>query len=184
MEISVRGEILSYDDVSGTGLISGDDSLRYGFGRSAIQPGGVIAVGARVDFVPEGATATQILILAPTRELALQVAEACQRYAKHMPDFHDLPIYGGSSYETQTRALRRGAQVVVGTPGRVMDLIRRKNLDLSGLKALVLDEADEMLRMGFIDDVDWIMEQCPATRQVALFSATMPDQIQIGRAHV
>ncbi|MNC03988.1 ATP-dependent RNA helicase DeaD [compost metagenome] len=121
---------------------------------------------------------TQILVLAPTRELALQVAEACQRYAKHMPDFHVLPIYGGSSYETQTRALRRGAQVVVGTPGRVMDLIRRKNLDLSGLKALVLDEADEMLRMGFIDDVDWIMEQCPATRQVALFSATMPDQIR------
>ena len=121
---------------------------------------------------------TQILVLAPTRELALQVAEACQRYAKHMPDFHVLPIYGGSSYETQTRALRRGAQVVVGTPGRVMDLIRRKNLDLSGLKALVLDEADEMLRMGFIDDVDWIMDQCPSTRQVALFSATMPDQIR------
>lgn len=121
---------------------------------------------------------TQILVLAPTRELALQVAEACQRYAHHMPDFHVLPIYGGASYETQTRALRRGAQVVVGTPGRVMDLIRRKNLDLSGLKALVLDEADEMLRMGFIDDVDWIMEQCPAGRQVALFSATMPEQIR------
>ncbi|CAJ1860043.1 ATP-dependent RNA helicase DeaD [Aeromonas dhakensis] len=121
---------------------------------------------------------TQILVLAPTRELALQVAEACQRYAHHMPDFHVLPIYGGASYETQTRALRRGAQVVVGTPGRVMDLIRRKNLDLSGLKALVLDEADEMLRMGFIDDVDWIMDQCPAGRQVALFSATMPEQIR------
>lgn len=121
---------------------------------------------------------TQILVLAPTRELALQVAEACQRYAHHMPDFHVLPIYGGASYETQTRALRRGAQVVVGTPGRVMDLIRRKNLDLSGLKALVLDEADEMLRMGFIDDVDWIMEQCPSSRQVALFSATMPEQIR------
>ncbi|MBP4042560.1 MULTISPECIES: DEAD/DEAH box helicase [Aeromonas] len=121
---------------------------------------------------------TQILVLAPTRELALQVAEACQRYAHHMPDFHVLPIYGGASYETQTRALRRGAQVVVGTPGRVMDLIRRKNLDLSGLKALVLDEADEMLRMGFIDDVDWIMDQCPSGRQVALFSATMPEQIR------
>jgi ATP-dependent RNA helicase DeaD len=121
---------------------------------------------------------TQILVLAPTRELALQVAEACQRYAHHMPDFHVLPIYGGASTKTQTRALRRGAQVVVGTPGRVMDLIRRKNLDLSGLKALVLDEADEMLRMGFIDDVDWIMDQCPAGRQVALFSATMPEQIR------
>ncbi|MFL9592794.1 DEAD/DEAH box helicase [Aeromonas schubertii] len=125
-----------------------------------------------------GNRSTQILVLAPTRELAIQVSEACQRYAHHMPDFHVLPIYGGSSYDTQIRALRRGAQVVVGTPGRVMDLIRRKSLDLSGLKALVLDEADEMLRMGFIDDVDWIMDQCPAGRQVALFSATMPEQIR------
>ena len=121
---------------------------------------------------------TQILVLAPTRELALQVAEACQRYAHHMPDFHVLPIYGGASYETQTRALRRGAQVVVGTPGRVMDLIRRKNLDLSGLKALVLDEADEMLRMGFIDDVETVLKKTPETRQVALFSATMPPAIR------
>ncbi|SIQ16521.1 ATP-dependent RNA helicase CsdA [Aeromonas sp. RU39B] len=125
-----------------------------------------------------GNRATQILVLAPTRELAIQVSEACQRYAHHLTDFQVLPIYGGSSYDTQIRALRRGVQVVVGTPGRVMDLIRRKNLDLSGLKALVLDEADEMLRMGFIDDVDWIMDQCPAGRQVALFSATMPDQIR------
>lgn len=125
-----------------------------------------------------GSRSTQILVLAPTRELAIQVSEACQRYASHMPDFQVLPIYGGSSYDTQIRALRRGAQVVVGTPGRVMDLIRRKSLDLSGLRALVLDEADEMLRMGFIDDVDWIMEQCPAGRQVALFSATMPEQIR------
>ncbi len=123
-------------------------------------------------------TSTQILILAPTRELAIQVAEACQSYAKHMPEFHVLPIYGGSSYETQIRSLRRGAQVVVGTPGRVMDLMRKGKLDLSALRALVLDEADEMLRMGFIDDVEWIIEQCPHDRQIALFSATMPDVIR------
>lgn len=123
-------------------------------------------------------SATQILILAPTRELAIQVSEACQSYAKYMPDFHVVPIYGGSSYETQIRALKRGAQVVVGTPGRVMDLMRKGKLDLSGLRALVLDEADEMLRMGFIDDVEWVIEQCPTDRQIALFSATMPDVIR------
>ncbi len=122
--------------------------------------------------------ATQILILAPTRELAIQVAEACQSYAKYMPDFHVLPIYGGSSYDSQIRALKRGAQVVVGTPGRVMDLMRKGKLDLSALRALVLDEADEMLRMGFIDDVEWVIEQCPHDRQIALFSATMPDVIR------
>src|SRR5574344_591838 len=122
--------------------------------------------------------ATQILILAPTRELAIQVSEACQSYAKYMPDFHVLPIYGGSSYETQIRALKRGAQVVVGTPGRVMDLMRKGKLELSALRALVLDEADEMLRMGFIDDVEWVIEQCPHDRQIALFSATMPDVIR------
>ncbi|GAA4495939.1 DEAD/DEAH box helicase [Pseudaeromonas paramecii] len=123
-------------------------------------------------------TATQVLVLAPTRELAIQVAEACQSYAKYLPDFHVLPIYGGSSYDTQLRALKRGAQVVVGTPGRVMDMMRRGKLDLSALRALVLDEADEMLRMGFIDDVEWIIEQCPFDRQIALFSATMPDVIR------
>jgi len=122
--------------------------------------------------------ATQVLVLAPTRELAIQVAEACQSYAKYMPDFHVLPIYGGSSYDSQIRALKRGAQVVVGTPGRVMDLMRRGKLDLSALRALVLDEADEMLRMGFIDDVEWVIEQCPHDRQVALFSATMPEVIR------
>ncbi len=121
---------------------------------------------------------TQVLILAPTRELAIQVAEACQSYAQFIPDFHVLPIYGGSSYDSQIRALRRGAQVVVGTPGRVMDMMRRGKLDLSALKTLVLDEADEMLRMGFIDDVEWVIEQCPLDRQIALFSATMPDQIR------
>jgi len=120
----------------------------------------------------------QLLVLAPTRELAIQVAEACQSYAKYIPDFHVLPIYGGQSYETQLRQLRRGVQVIVGTPGRVMDHIRRGSLNLDNLEALVLDEADEMLRMGFIDDVEWILDHTPETRQIALFSATMPPQIK------
>ena len=120
----------------------------------------------------------QVLVLAPTRELAIQVAEAIQSYARNLPGFHVLPIYGGQSYDTQLRQLRRGVQVVVGTPGRVMDHIRRKTLKLGGLTHLVLDEADEMLRMGFIDDVEWILEQTPKDRQIALFSATMPPQIR------
>ncbi|ETX11760.1 RNA helicase [Marinomonas ushuaiensis DSM 15871] len=128
---------------------------------------------------------TQLLVLAPTRELAIQVAEAFQSYARHLPDFHVLPIYGGMSYDTQLRQLKRGVQVVVGTPGRVMDHIRRKTLKLDGLKALVLDEADEMLRMGFIDDVEWVLEQTPPTRQIALFSATMPNVIrQVANRHL
>ena len=120
----------------------------------------------------------QVLVLAPTRELAIQVAEAIQSYARNLPGFHVLPIYGGQSYDTQLRQLKRGVQVVVGTPGRVMDHIRRKTLKLDGLTHLVLDEADEMLRMGFIDDVEWILEQTPKDRQIALFSATMPPQIR------
>ena len=127
----------------------------------------------------------QVLVLAPTRELAIQVAEAFQKYARHMPGFHVLPIYGGSDYRGQFRQLQRGVHVVVGTPGRVMDHMRRKSLDLSGLQTLVLDEADEMLRMGFIDDVQWILEQTPAERQIALFSATMPDAIRrIAKRHL
>jgi ATP-dependent RNA helicase DeaD len=120
----------------------------------------------------------QVLVLAPTRELAIQVAEAFQRYARHLQDFHVLPIYGGQSYDIQLRQLKRGAQVVVGTPGRVMDHMRRGTLKLDALQALVLDEADEMLRMGFIDDVQWVLEHTPDTRQIALFSATMPREIQ------
>jgi len=120
----------------------------------------------------------QVLVLAPTRELAIQVAEAFQQYAKHIKGFHVLPIYGGASYDGQLRQLKRGVHVVVGTPGRVMDHMRRKTLKLDGLKTLVLDEADEMLRMGFIDDVEWVLEQTPPTRQIALFSATMPSQIR------
>lgn len=119
----------------------------------------------------------QVLVLAPTRELAIQVAEAFQSFAKHMKGFHVLPIYGGADYGTQIRALARGVHVVVGTPGRVMDHIRKGTLKLDGLKTMVLDEADEMLRMGFIDDVEWILEQTPKTRQIALFSATMPKEV-------
>jgi ATP-dependent RNA helicase DeaD len=120
----------------------------------------------------------QALILTPTRELAIQVAEALQKYAHHMPGFHVLPIYGGQSMVVQLRALSRGAHVIVGTPGRVMDHLERKSLVLNNLQTLVLDEADEMLRMGFIDDVKWILEHTPAERQTALFSATMPDVIR------
>ena len=120
----------------------------------------------------------QILVLAPTRELAIQVAEAFQSYASDIKGFHVLPIYGGQSYDIQLRQLKRGVHVIVGTPGRVMDHLNRKTLKLDKLQALVLDEADEMLRMGFIDDVEWIMEKTPKDRQVALFSATMPQAIQ------
>ena len=127
----------------------------------------------------------QVLVLAPTRELAIQVAEAFQKYAHHLSGFHVLPLYGGSDYRGQLRQLQRGVQVIVGTPGRVMDHMRRGSLDLSGLRTLVLDEADEMLRMGFIDDVEWILEQTPSGRQIALFSATMPDAIRrIARNHL
>ncbi|PCJ48341.1 MAG: ATP-dependent RNA helicase [Gammaproteobacteria bacterium] len=121
--------------------------------------------------------APQVLVLTPTRELAIQVAEAFQRYACHIKGFHVLPIYGGQEYGSQLRALKRGPQVIVGTPGRVMDHLRKRSLKLDALSTLVLDEADEMLRMGFIDDVEWILEQTPDKRQIALFSATMPSQI-------
>ncbi len=120
----------------------------------------------------------QALVLAPTRELAIQVAEAFQKYATHIKDFHVLPIYGGQSYGPQLQALRRGVHVVVGTPGRVIDHLDKGSLDLSRLKTLVLDEADEMLRMGFIDDVEQILQKTPDTRQTALFSATMPPAIK------
>jgi len=120
----------------------------------------------------------QLLVLAPTRELAIQVSEAIQTYARHLKGFHVLPIYGGQSYDVQLRPLKRGVHAVVGTPGRVMDHLKRGTLKLHSLKALVLDEADEMLKMGFIDDVKWVMEKLPKERQIALFSATMPDVIR------
>ena len=118
------------------------------------------------------------MVLTPTRELAIKVAETFQRYAYFLKNFHVLPVYGGQGYSDQLRRLKRGVHVIVGTPGRVMDHIRRGVLNLGALKTLILDEADEMLRMGFIDDVEWILEQTPAERQTALFSATMPKAIR------
>ena len=127
----------------------------------------------------------QGLVLVPTRELAIQVAEAFQKYASRIKGFHVLPIYGGQSYTPQLMSLKRGAHVVVGTPGRVMDHIKKGTLDLGSLTSLVLDEADEMLQMGFVDDIEWILEQTPPTRQVALFSATLPAQIRrIAQQHL
>lgn len=121
---------------------------------------------------------TQALILAPTRELALQVSEAIGKYAHYLPALNVLPIYGGQSYGVQLSGLRRGAHVVVGTPGRIIDHLQKKTLDLTRLSFLVLDEADEMLRMGFAEDVETILADTPADKQVALFSATMPSQIR------
>jgi len=127
----------------------------------------------------------QALVLTPTRELAIQVAEAFQTYASHVRGFHVLPIYGGQGYGPQLAGLRRGAHVVVGTPGRVIDHLERGTLDLSQLTTLVLDEGDEMLRMGFIDDVEAVLAKAPAERQIALFSATMPAQIRrIAQTHL
>ena len=127
----------------------------------------------------------QVLTLTPTRELAIQVAEAYQRYASRIKGFHVLPIYGGQDIGGQLRQLKRGVHVVVGTPGRIMDHMRRGTLRLDDLQALVLDEADEMLRMGFIEEVEWILEQTPSERQMALFSATMPKEIErIARRHL
>ncbi|MCU4136860.1 DEAD/DEAH family ATP-dependent RNA helicase [Buchnera aphidicola (Sitobion miscanthi)] len=122
--------------------------------------------------------APQILVLAPTRELAVQVAEAFSDFSKYMIGIHVLPLYGGQRYELQLRALRQGPQIVVGTPGRLLDHLKRGTLNLSNLHGLVLDEADEMLRMGFIEDVETIMTQIPKEHQTALFSATMPEAIR------
>ncbi|GKT11348.1 MAG: ATP-dependent RNA helicase DeaD [Thiomicrorhabdus sp.] len=155
-------------------LIEGNDILgmaQTGTGKTAAF---ALPVLTNADFKQKD---PQVLVLTPTRELAIQVAEAFQGFAHHMKGFHVLPVYGGADYGTQIRALKRGVHVVVGTPGRVMDHIRKGTLKLDGLKTLVLDEADEMLRMGFIDDVEWILEQTPKTRQIALFSATMPKEV-------
>jgi len=122
--------------------------------------------------------APQALVLTPTRELAIQVSESFHRYAAHLKNFRVLPIYGGQDYSGQLRRLKQGVQVVVGTPGRIMDHMRRKSLKLDAIQTLVLDEADEMLRMGFIDDVEWILGQTPPERQIALFSATVPQPIR------
>ena len=130
---------------------------------------------ARLDPAQRG---PQVLVLAPTRELALQVADAFNSYASRLNGVRTLAIYGGADFRDQIHQLKRGVQIVVGTPGRVMDHMRQGTLDLSRLRTLVLDEADEMLRMGFIDDVEWVLEQLPEQRQVVLFSATMPAEIR------
>ena len=130
---------------------------------------------SRIDDSIKGA---QILVLAPTRELALQVAEAMEGFAENLPNLRVVAVYGGTGYGEQIREFKRGAQVVVGTPGRVMDHIEKGYLKLNSLQALVLDEADEMLSMGFIDDIEWILEHTPKERQTALFSATMPKPIR------
>jgi len=127
----------------------------------------------------------QILVMAPTRELAIQVAEAFQAYSRYIKGFHVLPIYGGQAYPQQIKALKRGPQVIVGTPGRLLDHLDRGTLKLNNVRALVLDEADEMLRMGFIDDVEKMMRSTPKDKQTALFSATMPDSIKrIGNSYM
>ncbi|OOF78641.1 ATP-dependent RNA helicase [Rodentibacter caecimuris] len=120
----------------------------------------------------------QMLVMAPTRELAIQVADACDQFIKHIQGIRVVTLYGGQRYDIQLRALKQGAQVVVGTPGRILDHIRRGTLDLSELRFIVLDEADEMLRMGFIDDVETVMAELPEHHQTALFSATMPEPIR------
>jgi ATP-dependent RNA helicase DeaD len=156
-------------------ILAGHDLLgqaQTGTGKTAAF---ALPILSRID---PALTRPQALVLAPTRELAIQVAEAFQRYAAHLPGFRVLPIYGGQSYGPQLGGLKRGAHVVVGTPGRVIDHLRRGSLDLSALRWMVLDEADEMLRMGFIDDVETVLQKTPPERQVALFSATMPAPIR------
>ncbi|PID27556.1 MAG: ATP-dependent RNA helicase [Candidatus Cloacimonadota bacterium] len=124
------------------------------------------------------ADSPQVLVLCPTRELAIQVAEAFQKYSMNMDNFRVLPVYGGQDIAKQLKHLKRGVHAVVGTPGRIMDHIRRKTLNTANLKCLILDEADEMLRMGFIEDVEWILSHLPEQHQTALFSATMPKEIR------
>lgn len=156
-------------------LLEGKDLFGHaptGTGKTAAF---ALPILARLDLNARG---VQALVLAPTRELAIQVAEAFSKYAKHMKNLRVLPVYGGQDYTGQIKQLNRGVNIVVGTPGRIMDHMRRGTLKLDNLKTLVLDEADEMLRMGFIDDVEWILEQTPAKRQMALFSATMPPVIR------
>jgi ATP-dependent RNA helicase DeaD len=166
-------------------LLAGRDVVgqaQTGTGKTAAFALPLLAGRATAPVPGAGPTA---LVLTPTRELAIQVAEAFQRYAGHLPGFHVLPIYGGQAYGPQLGALRRGLDVVVGTPGRVLDHLERGSLDLRGLRTLVLDEGDEMLRMGFIDAVETIIGRTPPDRQVALFSATMPAEIRrIARTHL
>lgn len=163
-------------------LLDGHDLLGHaptGTGKTAAF---ALPLLARLDIK---AKYPQVLALTPTRELAIQVAEAFQQYASKLKGFHVLPVYGGQDYGGQIRQLKRGVHIVVGTPGRIMDHMRKGTLKLDRLQALVLDEADEMLRMGFVEEVEWILEQTPERRQMALFSATMPKAVErIARRHL
>ena len=163
-------------------LLAGRDVLgqaQTGTGKTAAF---ALPLLQRIDLVKKQ---TQVLVLTPTRELAIQVAEAFEKYAGSLRGLRVVPIYGGQDYQVQFRQLHRGVHVVVGTPGRVMDHMRRGSLNLDELQCLVLDEADEMLRMGFADDVEWVLTQAPAKRQMALFSATLPRPIrQIAQKHL
>ena len=156
-------------------LLAGQDVVglaQTGTGKTAAF---ALPILARLDLHQK---TPQALVLAPTRELALQVCESFETYAGHSAAVHVLPVYGGQGYGTQLSALRRGVHIVVGTPGRIMDLLDKRTLDLSALKYLVLDEADEMLKMGFAEDVETILAQTPKDKQVAMFSATMPAPIR------
>jgi ATP-dependent RNA helicase DeaD len=163
-------------------LLSGSDLLgqaQTGTGKTAAF---ALPVLAQIDL---SRASPQALVLVPTRELAIQVAEAFQRYAAQLKGFHVLPIYGGQSYVPQLKSLKRGVHVVVGTPGRVMDHMKRGALKLDTVRFIVLDEGDEMLQMGFVDAIEWILEQAPPQRQIALFSATLPPAIRrIAHTHM
>ena len=163
-------------------LLAGSDLLgqaQTGTGKTAAF---ALPVLAQIDLAR---ASPQALVLVPTRELAIQVAEAFQRYAAHLQGFHVLPIYGGQSYVPQLKGLKRGVHVIVGTPGRVMDHMKRGALKLDTVRFIVLDEGDEMLQMGFVDAIEWILEQAPPQRQIALFSATLPAAIRrIAQTHM
>ena len=156
-------------------LLSGRDVLgmaQTGSGKTAAFS---LPLLAKIDVAQHH---PQLLVMAPTRELAIQVADACEQFTKRVKGIRIVTLYGGQRYDIQLRALKQGAQVVVGTPGRILDHIRRGTLDLSNLQSIVLDEADEMLRMGFIEDVETVMAELPEQHQTALFSATMPEPIR------
>ncbi len=156
-------------------LLNGNDVLgmaQTGSGKTAAF---ALPLLAQID---TAAKHPQMLVMAPTRELAIQVADACEQFVKYAHGTRIVTLYGGQRYDIQLRALKQGAQVIVGTPGRILDHIRRGTLDLSELRFIVLDEADEMLRMGFIDDVETVMAELPENHQTALFSATMPEPIR------
>jgi ATP-dependent RNA helicase DeaD len=163
-------------------LLAGRDLLgqaQTGTGKTAAF---ALPMLARIDVLR---AVPQVLVLTPTRELAIQVADAFRRYGAGLAGLRVAAIYGGQDYHTQFRQLDRGAHIIVGTPGRVMDHMKRGSLKLDGMRGLVLDEADEMLQMGFAEDVDWVLNRAPKERQIALFSATIPEPIRrIARRHL